>query len=239
MAKAKTKRRAKRAPAPIGSDRIMTVLGESPGVKTSDLAERMGVPQLQIRNEIMQLEQQGLVHRTGQTRGTRWYPGPGTGAAAHEEELPPEAGESADSRRGPKERVLDDNRALLGSLPDSEAARRTGVSVRTIAAYRKKHGITGYAGPRRRGGRAEPAAPAARPAAPAAAAPSRRPAAKAATNGASGNAAWRVDIRVAGESVVRYVFAPSLEAAARTATAGASSLGGQVIGIGWVGDALA
>lgn len=236
MAKAKAKRRAKRGSAPVGPDRIMMVLNESPGAKTSDLAERLGVAQLQIRNELMQLEQSGMVHRTGQTRGTRWYPGTGSGEAAHEEELPPEAGESAE-RRGPKERILDDNRDLLGSLPDSEAAKRTGVSVRTIAAYRKKHGIAGYSGPRRRGGKAEAPAAAAAPAAPTA--PARRAPKSAATNGSSGNAAWRVDIRVGGENVVRYVFAPSLEDAARTATAGASSLGGQVIGIGWVGDALA
>jgi hypothetical protein len=39
---------------------------------------------------------------------------------------------------------------LLGHVPDAEVARMSGVSIRTIASYRARHGISGYSGPRRR-----------------------------------------------------------------------------------------
>jgi hypothetical protein len=39
---------------------------------------------------------------------------------------------------------------LLGHVPDAEVARMSGVSIRTIASYRARHGIAGYSGPRRR-----------------------------------------------------------------------------------------
>jgi hypothetical protein len=206
------------------AERVTALLEEAPGAKTSDLAERVGLGQLQIRNVLMQLERDGMVYRTGQTRGTRWYLGDRASAPSNgaEEALPPEAGEDT-PRRGPKERVLDEHRELLGQLPDADVAERTGVSVRTIASYRKKTNIAGYSGPRRRGG----------------AGAEGGPRGAGASRGPSGaGSAWRVDIKVRAESVVRYVFAPSLVEAARTATNGASSLGGEVVGIGWVGETL-
>lgn len=39
---------------------------------------------------------------------------------------------------------------LLGNVPDADLARASGVSIRTIASYRARHGIPGYDGPRRR-----------------------------------------------------------------------------------------
>jgi hypothetical protein len=216
MPRGKGKRRTKVASGGGAlTERILASLGDSPGTKTSDLAERLGSDQLVIRNELMSLEKRGTVRRTGQTRGTRWFLSNGSAPA---DDLPPEAGSDGDARGGPKARVLDQNRNLLGTVPDSDVADRLGVSVRTIAAYRKQHGIGGYSGPKRAG----KAAPRART-----------------RSSGSAQAAWRVDIRIGSESVVRYVFALSLVDAARTATSGASSLGGEVVGIGWVGEALA
>lgn len=226
MPRGKGKRRTtKRVPGPAIADRIIALLQDTPGAKTSDLAERLGIGQLQIRNELMQLEARGEVSRTGQTRGTRWYLG-STPAATTAAAPTKQSRESSDEgRRGPKERVLDENRQMLGQLPDADVAERTGVSVRTIAAYRKKHGIPGYSGPRRRAG-AEPVEVV-----------STVPVPKiAATRGASG--AWRIEIRVRSENIVRYAFAVNLVDAARTAASGASSLGGEVVGIAWLGEAL-
>jgi hypothetical protein len=41
------------------------------------------------------------------------------------------------------------HRAMLGQVPDSEVAKVAGVCVRTVATYRQRLGIPGYAGPRR------------------------------------------------------------------------------------------
>jgi len=37
----------------------------------------------------------------------------------------------------------------LGTVPDADVAKKAGVSVRTIASFRARHGIPGYSGPRR------------------------------------------------------------------------------------------
>ena len=64
--------------------------------------------------------------------------------------LPPEAGETQSSPRpGSKDQLIEEHRSLLGTLPDADVAKKAGVSVRTIASFRARHGIPGYSGPRR------------------------------------------------------------------------------------------
>jgi hypothetical protein len=53
------------------------------------------------------------------------------------------------ARRRSKDALLCELRDLMGTVPDSEVARRAGVSVRTVANYRAMCGIAGYQGPRR------------------------------------------------------------------------------------------
>jgi hypothetical protein len=208
------------------TERVLAVLREVPGAKTSDLSERLGGSnQLAVRAALTTLEGRGAVHRTGATRGTRWYLGPAPDGA-----LPPEPGEdvptgSDNDRRGPKERVLDEHRALLGTVPDSEAATITGASLRTIAAYRKRHDIKGYSGPRRRSNSATTPAPAAVTPAPVASA-------------SADCGAWKVDIRVRGSVVTRFVIASTLVQAADAAAHGADALGGEVVGIGYAGETI-
>jgi hypothetical protein len=251
MARAKGKKRTtKRLLGTALNERIIQLLSETPGLKTSDLAEQLGVDQLQVRNELMLLEQQQEVSRIGQTRGTRWYlghaaaidvdslqsaePRAGTradaeGLEADDETNGPADGidERAGARRGPKERVLDAHRELLGQIPDADVAERTGVSVRTIAGYRKKYGIAGYSGPRRRTERRDERTP------ESAGARSERTELRSPTSGA-----WRIEIRQRGETVVRYAFAGDLVEAARTASEGAIAHGGEVVSIAFAGSLL-
>jgi hypothetical protein len=240
LAARKTKRT--KAKAPTAQD-VLDRLLESPGAKSSELADGLEADPLKVRGVLMELEQGGLVHRTGQTRGTRWFAaGAEVGARAAsaappDEDLPPEPGDEspAPGRRGRKERVLDEHRELLGQLPDAEVARRTGASLRTVANYRKKRGIAAYAGPRPRQG----AASAVAPATPAASAREIAAAPSDARRVPTGAGAWRVEIRVGGESLERFVFAATVVEAARSAIEGASSLGGEVLGISWLGQAFA
>ena len=80
-------------------------------------------------------------------------PGPRARRAAGDR-LPPEPGEpagSGDARPGSKDARILPFRDSLGAVPDSAVAKRAGVSVRTIASFRARNGISGYTGPRRRG----------------------------------------------------------------------------------------
>jgi hypothetical protein len=93
-------------------------------------------------------------------------PGPRNRRTPVQEVLPPEPGEVAapevvevaapETRPGSKDGKLSDLHAILGKVPDSEVARKAGVSVRTVAGYRARKGIAGYAGPRRRGADRKP-----------------------------------------------------------------------------------
>lgn len=73
-----------------------------------------------------------------------------------EEALPPEPGEPMSVkgllrvRPGSKDYLLQPAFHLLGKIPDAEVARRCAVSVRTVASYRSRHDIAGYAGPRKK-----------------------------------------------------------------------------------------
>ncbi len=57
---------------------------------------------------------------------------------------------SSPSRPGSKDPMIEQYYSLLGKVPDAEVARLADVSVRTVASYRARHSIDGYAGPRRR-----------------------------------------------------------------------------------------
>ncbi|MEZ4319704.1 MAG: hypothetical protein R3F61_19465 [Myxococcota bacterium] len=57
--------------------------------------------------------------------------------------LPPEAGET---RPGSKDDRIEPYREMLGSVPDSDVAKKAGVSVRTIASFRSRNQISGYKG---------------------------------------------------------------------------------------------
>jgi transposase len=59
------------------------------------------------------------------------------------ESLPPEVGEP---RPGSKDNRIEPFRELLGEVPDSEVAKKAGVSVRTIASFRSRNQISGYKG---------------------------------------------------------------------------------------------
>jgi hypothetical protein len=83
-------------------------------------------------------------------------PGPRHRRPSRDEALPPEPGESGASRPGSKDDLLQAFADHLGKVPDAEIARRSGVSLRTVAAYRARHGVKGYSGPRRRGADRKP-----------------------------------------------------------------------------------
>ena len=57
------------------SDRIVHVLAEHGALRSKDLAERLNIPLFDVRQELIELEMLGIVYRTGQTRGTRWWLG--------------------------------------------------------------------------------------------------------------------------------------------------------------------
>lgn len=200
--------------------------------------------------------------RTGTTRRAA-APGPKPGAR-HDDDLPPEPGDeptrpiNAADRPGSKDRQLLAHRDLLGTMPDAEVARRAGVSVRTVAAFRARHRIPPYTGPRRRAdgrpsridgwagssatvqdrmfgedtGGGINAVRGWRPNAGIAAAAAE------ATRIVAGRAhAWQVTLHDGGETSTRIVLAGTLLEAANAA---ASSVGDgvEVVGVCWVGELL-
>ena len=56
-------------------ERIIDHLAQTECAKSTDIAEVLGVPMIDVRNELLEMEKFGLVYRTGQTRGTRWWLG--------------------------------------------------------------------------------------------------------------------------------------------------------------------
>jgi hypothetical protein len=53
-------------------------------------------------------------------------------------------------RPGSKDYLLVSAFHLLGKIPDNAVAERCGVSCRTVASYRSRHGIEGYTGVRKK-----------------------------------------------------------------------------------------
>lgn len=75
-------------------------------------------------------------------------------ASGGDESLPPEPGEGEDgtvARPGSKDTRILPYARMLGQVPDSDVARKAGVSVRTIASFRARNAVGGYKGPRKRG----------------------------------------------------------------------------------------
>jgi len=75
-------------------------------------------------------------------------------ASGGDESLPPEPGEGEDgtvARPGSKDTRILPYARMLGQVPDSDVARKAGVSVRTIASFRARNQVGGYKGPRKRG----------------------------------------------------------------------------------------
>lgn len=75
-------------------------------------------------------------------------------ASGGDEALPPEPGEGEDNalaRPGSKDTRILPYAKLLGQVPDSDVAKKAGVSVRTIASFRARNNVGGYKGPRKRG----------------------------------------------------------------------------------------
>lgn len=54
---------------------IVDVLAEHGAMRSKDLSERLTIPLIDVRQELLELEKLGIVYRTGQTRGTRWWLG--------------------------------------------------------------------------------------------------------------------------------------------------------------------
>jgi hypothetical protein len=57
------------------TERLVDMLAELKSAKSSELAERLLIEKLLVRNELIVLEKLGIVYRTGATRGTRWHLG--------------------------------------------------------------------------------------------------------------------------------------------------------------------
>ncbi|MFK7928904.1 MAG: hypothetical protein AB8H79_12000, partial [Myxococcota bacterium] len=63
------------APIPALTELLVNLLAEAEGAKSKELALQLGQPVLAVRQELLDLEKLGIVYRTGQTRGTRWWLG--------------------------------------------------------------------------------------------------------------------------------------------------------------------
>lgn len=57
------------------TERLVDMLAELESAKSGELAERLDLTPIQVRNELLALEELGIVFRTGKTRGTRWWLG--------------------------------------------------------------------------------------------------------------------------------------------------------------------
>lgn len=54
---------------------IVDLLAQQECVRSKDLASELDLDIVEVRNELLELEKLGIVYRTGQTRGTRWWLG--------------------------------------------------------------------------------------------------------------------------------------------------------------------
>lgn len=57
------------------TEALVDALAEVDCANSKELAVRIGAPVLDVRQELLELERLGIVYRTGQTRGTRWWLG--------------------------------------------------------------------------------------------------------------------------------------------------------------------
>jgi uncharacterized Zn finger protein len=76
-------RRSVQRPAATGAssanthltEALVDALAEVECARSKDLAKRVGATVVAVREELLDLEKLGIVYRTGQTRGTRWWLG--------------------------------------------------------------------------------------------------------------------------------------------------------------------
>jgi uncharacterized Zn finger protein len=71
---AKSIERSPNAPPDL-TERVVNVLAELGSAKSKQIADRIDQEPLVVRAELIELERLGIVYRTGQTRGTRWWLG--------------------------------------------------------------------------------------------------------------------------------------------------------------------
>lgn len=57
------------------TEALVDTLAEMESAKSRELADRLGLSSVEVRNELLDLEKLGIVYRTGKTRGTRWWLG--------------------------------------------------------------------------------------------------------------------------------------------------------------------
>ena len=232
----------RKKPMTIEVAQVLALVGELAPAKSAEVAKRLGADQLLLRTELMALERQGKVHRTGQTRGTRWFLGAGAGGppVAGDDDLPPEAGSTpAKRRRGPKEKKLDPYRDQLGRVPDAEVSKLAGVSQRTVQNYRKRHQIAGFGvtgAPAPVSAEKAPKAPKAGIAAPAPVAEAKAPKEKKTADAAPATGfVWRVEWKTAKGTETGYVVGGSVVDAGGVASARTT---GEIISLSLVGRVL-
>lgn len=96
-----------------------------------ELAEKFGASPGEIS---LALKRAGVRREPKQAQGTT-----AGGSAAG-------AGDSKSARPGSKDALLNPLRDLMGQISDSEIAEKAGVSMRTVASYRRRHDIAAYTG---------------------------------------------------------------------------------------------
>ena len=57
------------------TERLVDTLADLESAKSGELAKKLGLDPIEVRNELLALEKLGIVFRTGKTRGTRWWLG--------------------------------------------------------------------------------------------------------------------------------------------------------------------
>ena len=71
----RTRESEPRASIPGITELLVDLLASLESAKSKELALRLEVPMVEVRAELLELEKLGIVYRTGQTRGTRWWLG--------------------------------------------------------------------------------------------------------------------------------------------------------------------
>jgi len=57
-------------------ERVVDMVAETPeGARSRDLADALATDVALVRDVLVELERLGILYRTGQTRGTRWWLG--------------------------------------------------------------------------------------------------------------------------------------------------------------------
>jgi hypothetical protein len=67
-------RRKRREDEPL-TEELVNLLSAVECARSQELADHLGASVLEVRHELIELERLGIVYRTGNTRGTRWWLG--------------------------------------------------------------------------------------------------------------------------------------------------------------------